>query len=158
MQRCAYGPNSARPLGARSAVFYHGCMTSRLLRFRVGKLIRDGMLEAMHRQGLRTFERVMDEHEFRTRILDKLVEEAVEVQGARTREELIEELADVHEVLLAVAASHGLSRDEIEARRLEKRSQCGGFEARIYNEAVETTEHDAAASYYLARPNKYPRM
>ena len=111
----------------------------------------------MHRQGLRTFERVMDEPEFKHRILDKLVEEALEVRGARTRAELIEELADVHEVLLALVALYDLSRDEIEHRRLDKRAQYGGFDGRIYNEAVETSEDDSAAAYYLARPDKYPR-
>lgn len=132
-------------------------MAPRTLRFRVEKLIRDRMLEAMHRQGFQTFERVMDEREFQSRILDKLVEEAAEVRGASTRAELIEELADVHEVLLALMAIHGLSPDEIEARRLEKRAQYGGFDGRIYNEAVATNQDNAAATYYLARPDKYPR-
>ena len=115
------------------------------------------MLEAMHRQGLRTFERVMDEHEFKNRIVDKLVEEAAEVRSARTRAELIEELADLHEVLLVLMATHDLSCDEIERRRLDKRAQYGGFDGRIYNEAVETIEGNPAAAYYLARPDKYPR-
>jgi predicted house-cleaning noncanonical NTP pyrophosphatase (MazG superfamily) len=144
-------------LAATGALAYQGCMAPRLLRFRVGKLIRDGMLEAMHRQGLRTFDRVMNEEEFNIRILDKLVEEAAEVRAARTPAELIEELADVHEVMLALMSIHGLSPEDIEGRRVEKRAQYGAFDGRIYNEAVEANEDNPAASYYLSRPDKYPK-
>jgi predicted house-cleaning noncanonical NTP pyrophosphatase (MazG superfamily) len=135
---------------------YQPGMASRRLRFRIGKLIRDRMIDAMHRQGLETFERVMEEQEFKTRLLDKLVEEASEVRGAKKRAELIEELADVHEVLLAIEAIYDLDREQIEHHRRNKHAQYGGFDGRIYNEAVEVNEDNTAASYYLARPDKYP--
>jgi predicted house-cleaning noncanonical NTP pyrophosphatase (MazG superfamily) len=133
-------------------------MTLKLLRFRVQKLIRDGMLLAMHARGLRTFERPLDEQEFKRRILDKLVEEAEEVRGAGTRAELLEELADVHEVLLALMAAFGVSALEVEARRIDKHAQYGAFDRRLYNEAVEAPEDSSAATYYLDRPEKYPRL
>jgi hypothetical protein len=71
--------------------------------------------------------------------------------------ELIEELADVQEVVLALMSIHGLRREDIESRRLEKRAQYGAFDGRIYNEAIEVNEDNPATSYYLPRPDKYPR-
>lgn len=126
------------------------------LRFKVGKLIRDGLPAMMQAQGLTTFTHRLDNEAFEACLKDKLVEEAAEARAAQTAAELLEELADVSEVLLALAARHGLSAADVEARRLAKRSDRGGFDGRIYNAAVEGEAGSAAVAYYLARPDQYP--
>ena len=128
-----------------------------LLRFKVDKLIRDGLPAMMQAQGLTVFARRLDEAEFVQRLKDKLVEEAVEAAAAATRAELIDELADVREVMLALADVSGIADDEIEARRLAKRAARGGFDGRIHNAAVEGDAGSTGAAYYLARPGQYPQ-
>lgn len=131
-------------------------MTGRL-RFRVEKLIRDRLPEMMRRQGLAVFERRLDDAEFAAALAAKLAEEAEEARGAAGDAGLAEELADVLEVVHALARHHGLEIAEIEALRIAKRAERSGFDGRIYNEAVEAAEGDPAADYYLARPQQYPR-
>lgn len=127
------------------------------MRFRVEKLIRDNLPQMMRDQGLAVFERRLDEAEFVAALKAKLVEEATEVQEAASSAELVGELADVMEVIRALAEASGISLDEIEAHRLAKRAERGGFEERVFNAAVEAGDDLPAAAYYLARPRQYPR-
>ncbi|MBA4014366.1 MAG: hypothetical protein C0481_21115 [Phenylobacterium sp.] len=126
------------------------------MRFRVQKLIRDRLPEIMRGQGLAVFDRRLDDAEFVSALGDKLVEEANEARLANP-DEIAGELADVLEVVHALAAAHGLSLQEVEVARLAKRAERGGFDARVYNAAVEATDGLPAAAYYLARPLQYPR-
>ncbi|MDP3748759.1 MAG: nucleoside triphosphate pyrophosphohydrolase [Phenylobacterium sp.] len=127
------------------------------LRFRVEKLIRDKLPQIMREQGLMVFDRRLDDAAYVAALKDKLVEEAHEARGATDARDLTDELADLSEVILALAAAHSLTLDEIETRRLAKRAERGGFDDRVYNAAVEAETGLPAADYYLARPSQYPR-
>ncbi|HEX4199464.1 MAG TPA: nucleoside triphosphate pyrophosphohydrolase [Caulobacteraceae bacterium] len=127
-------------------------------RFRVEKLIRDRLPEIMRQAGLSVFERRLDDAEFVQSLKTKLAEETAEAREAGSAEELLGELADVMEVVLALAAAHGFAAADIEARRLAKRIERGGFDGRVYNAAVEAEEGCPALAYYLARPEQYPRL
>ena len=128
------------------------------MRFRVEKLIRDRLPAMMRAEGLRVFERPLDPEALVAALKDKLVEEAREVGEAASVPDLIDELADVMEVVRALAAARGVSLDLIESSRLDKRAARGGFDAGIFNAAVEADEGSPAAAYYLARPEQYPRL
>lgn len=126
------------------------------MRFRVQKLIRDRLPEIMRAQGLAVFDRRLSDAEYLAALKDKLVEEAREAQAAEA-DDLIGELADVLEVVRALAATQGLDIEAIEAARLSKRDERGGFDERVFNAAVEAADGLPAADYYLARPDQYPR-
>lgn len=127
------------------------------MRFRVQKLIRDRLPAIMRADGLAVFDRRLDDAEFAQALREKLIEEAHEAQEAASPAELTGELADVLEVVHAMAAAHGLSMTEIEAKRLAKHAERGGFDGRVFNAAVEAPDGLPAADYYLARPEQYPR-
>ena len=129
---------------------------SRILRFRVEKLIRDKLPAIMRAQGLAVFDRPLPLPEYRAALADKLLEEAGEAAAARTPKDLCEELADVSEVILALAAAHGFTLADIEAARAAKHAARGGFEAATWNAAVAAPEGSPALDYYLARPDQYP--
>ncbi len=126
------------------------------MRFRVQKLIRDRLPEIMRGQGLAVFDRRLDDAEYVAALGEKLVEEAHEARLANP-DEIAGELADVLEVVHALAQVHGLSLQDVEAARQAKRAERGGFDARVYNAAVEAADGLPAAAYYLARPTQYPR-
>jgi Uncharacterized conserved protein len=127
------------------------------MRFRVQKLIRDGLPQMMRDQGLQVFERRLEnDGEFIAALKEKLVEEAAEARDA-SPDELVAELADVLEVVHALARAAGLSLEEIETARETKRLARGGFDERVFNAAVEAADGSPAAEYYLARPGQYPR-
>ncbi len=129
-----------------------------MLRFRVEKLIRDRLPEIMRAQGLGVFDRRLDDAAYVASLKAKLAEEAAEAASAATRAELVEELADVAEVLVALRTAAGIDASEVEQARLAKRTERGGFDERIYNEAVSGPADLPAVAYYLARPTQYPRI
>jgi len=126
-------------------------------RFRVEKLIRDGLPAMMCEIGLRVFEHRLGDQAYDLALRAKLIEEAAEAQAAQSRSDLAEELADLQEVMLSLAAFHGLTADQIEKIRLDKRRARGGFDDRIFNAAVEADLGSPAADYYLGRPDQYPQ-
>lgn len=56
---------------------------------------------------------------------------------AESSSEAIEELADIMEVIHALAEAHGASVQELERIRAEKADKRGGFKYRIYLTGVE---------------------
>lgn len=125
------------------------------MRFRVEKLIRDGMPQMIGEQGLRVVCNRLDDAGFLAALKAKLIEEAQEVSAAHP-EELLEELADVSEVMQALIGAAGFSSEAVEAARLAKRAQRGGFDGRTYNQEVAGEDGAPGVAYYLARPDAYP--
>ena len=68
-------------------------------------------------------ERISGER-LRRALKDKLVEEAEEVRQA---DDIVEELADVLEVVDALIEVYGLDHGEIEHARADKKAERGGF-------------------------------
>lgn len=98
-----------------------------------GKLVRDRIPEIIYNDiGEKPKVRKLTERkEIDTALLRKLVEEALEVQSALDRSTLLEELADVEQVLIAIRAFYGISPQELEWVRKQKLSTHGGFSEMI---------------------------
>ncbi|WP_242454602.1 MazG nucleotide pyrophosphohydrolase domain-containing protein [Bailinhaonella thermotolerans] len=82
--------------------------------------------------------RVLGEGEYLGALVAKLGEEAGEVAEAVAgggAAEVVEEAADVLEVLRALVRGVGVEWDEVERVAAEKRRERGGFEGRYYLEA-----------------------
>ncbi len=77
---------------------------------------------------------VLDEAEYKSALLDKLEEEVQEYRVDRTPEEL----ADVLEVLRALAALHGLTPEGLEEVRARKAAERGGFAGQVWLEEQVT--------------------
>ena len=97
----------------------------------MGKLVRDRISEIIHARGGIADTRVLGATEYREELFRKLSEESYELAVANEAD-VAEELADVLEVLRALAAEHGLDWRLIERLRDSKRDERGGFEGRVY--------------------------
>ena len=95
---------------------------------RYHKLVRDRIPEIIEKQGETPKIRILEDEEYRRCLEAKLDEEV----GEYHRDRNTEELADILEVVFALAAANGCSREaflEIYRRKHEAR---GGFEKRIF--------------------------
>lgn len=126
--------------------------------FKVEKLIRDFIPEILKSKGIVMHTRVMEPEEFIQRLKDKLLEESEEVRQTKNSDELLEELADVMEIMHTLAAAEGLSMELIEKKRAEKQHLRGGFADRLYNHQVDLDEHNQEIAYYTTRPEQYPSI
>lgn len=125
-------------------------------RFKIDKLIRDHLPEIMREKGIQVHEKIMENDEYILRLKDKLLEEAGEVRCSLSSDDLIEELADILEVVQALSKVNGFTMEQVEERRLKKRNKKGGFDHKIYSDFVEIEENNQVISYYLERSQQYP--
>jgi len=96
------------------------------------KLVRDRIPEIIANSGGSFSSRILDDAEYRKELRTKLQEEVNEYLAAMKDEEAVEELADIMELLHAMAATHGASVDGLERVRAQKAAKRGGFKERIF--------------------------
>lgn len=97
------------------------------------KLVRDRIPEIIKADGHIPVTRVLDRDDYRTALFAKLEEEAEELRAAPEADRL-GELADLQEVLNALAGSYGYTPAEVAFKAGAKRGLRGGFDNRIYLE------------------------
>ncbi|MGV2941943.1 phosphoribosyl-ATP pyrophosphohydrolase [Mesobacillus sp. LC4] len=101
------------------------------------KLVRDRIPEIINDTGVKFSSKILDQDEFLIELRKKAYEECKEYLNTETKEEAIEELADILEIIHSLAKSHGSSYDEIENVRKEKVRKRGAFNNKIFLIEVE---------------------
>ncbi len=96
------------------------------------KLVRDRIPEIIEKDGKTCVCSELSQEDYITMLDQKLNEELAEYQESKS----MEELADLLEVMSAVAAARGSSLDEVEQIRQKKKEKRGGFAKRILLETV----------------------
>ena len=97
------------------------------------KLVRDLIPQIIEVSGKTCVTRTLSEEEYLAALDAKLQEELNEYQADKS----MEELADLLEVMMAVAEARGHCFTEVEALRQKKADERGGFRERIFLETVE---------------------
>ena len=100
------------------------------------KLVRDRIPEIIEKQGKQCSCSVLSDEAYLEHLDLKLSEEL----GEYLEDKSMEELADLLEVIRAVAAARGSSIGEVEKIRQEKAAERGGFEKRILLIEVRSEE------------------
>ena len=100
------------------------------------KLVRDEIPQIIEKCGKTCITSVLPEVKYIEMLDKKLNEELAEYQESKT----LEELADLLEVIRAVAVARGSSIEEIESVRKEKAAARGGFKKRILLLEVQEEE------------------
>ncbi len=110
-----------------------------VMRLDYHKLVRNGIPRIIEADGGQPVTRVLDQTGYMAALWAKLMEETAEARAAPDKQ-LRSELADVLEVLQALAAAHGMDWDDVVADAIRKRSERGGFDKRIFLEYVDRAD------------------
>ena len=94
------------------------------------KLIRDRIPEIIRQAGRECEVKTMPQLEYHQALLDKLIEEAKEAAQANS-DDLVEELADIYEVIDAILNDIGIDKSLILATQQQKRQKKGGFVSKL---------------------------
>ena len=100
------------------------------------KLVRDRIPEIIEASGKRCVCSTLSDEQYLAMLDAKLNEELAEYQESKS----VEELADLLEVIRAVAVARGSSIEEVEAIRRDKAAKRGRFEKKILLTAVITDD------------------
>lgn len=104
------------------------------------KLVRDGIPALIASKGLVCTTKIMDTPQYIVELRAKLMEEAEEYLREKNDASALEELADLLEVIRALAEVHGGDSNTLERIRNEKAERRGGFKDRILLLHVEDSD------------------
>ena len=104
----------------------------------MGKLVRDRVPDIIRESGRSPLVGRLSAAAYRRALVDKLREEVDELAAAHTTESLLEEAADVLEVLSAISVEHGADLATIVDIARVKRDERGGFDLRLWLEGVDS--------------------
>ncbi|MBL3284209.1 Nucleoside triphosphate pyrophosphohydrolase [Rickettsiales endosymbiont of Paramecium tredecaurelia] len=97
------------------------------------KLVRDEIPKIIEKTGRGCNVRVLDEEEYFLELKKKLVEEVDEFLA----ETNLEELADIVEVIYALAKAIGHDVKKLDSMRRKKKSERGAFEQKLFLESTD---------------------
>lgn len=98
----------------------------------LNKLVRDKVPSLVTKDGGSYSLKLLSPLEHQHEITKKLFEELEEYSVAKTKEEALEELVDMVELIHAAVTLHDVSAEEFEALRKIKYATKGGFQKGIY--------------------------
>ena len=95
------------------------------------KLIRDKIPEIIESFGNEYETRTMDDEEFVAELKKKLLEEVKELVES-SDENILNELADVLEIIKTIGNYYKINFTEIEKNQIQKRVKRGGFDKKLF--------------------------
>lgn len=102
------------------------------------KLIRDRIPEIIEEDGNECEIRVLNDEEYLTELDKKLQEELKEYYESGE----VEELADIAELLYAIAKHKGVNQQEFDSIRTRKAEKRGGFEKKLFLVSVKDKDEN----------------
>lgn len=106
------------------------------------KLVRDKIPQIIEDSGKKFTTEILNDHDYIKYLKLKSYEELDEYCASHSNEEALEELADLLEVIHALANYHGFSMEEVEEVRIAKADKRGGFKEKILLIEVEDGKQD----------------
>ncbi len=98
------------------------------------KLIRDKIVDIIEKDGKKAIVSTLNDEQYKIELLKKLLEEANEVANSSNSNEMLEELADVLEVIRYLAKINGKELNDIVAIADKKKEKRGGFDDKVFLE------------------------
>lgn len=129
-----------------------------MAKFICNKLARDNTIEGMAKDAIRTTYKQLKHKELLEALRKKLLEESLEVAEATKRTEVINELADVFEVIDALRGMYGITYTEVSAAKATIYRKRGGFKKAIFLETIEMSESNPYVKHFRASPSRYPEV
>lgn len=100
-------------------------------RFKLNKLVRDNIVSKQETTGIKPHFCKLSDAQHKTELVNKLIEEAKEIIKS-DKKNIVEEIADVQQVLDDLVVKHGLKKSDIRLAQSRKLNQNGSFKQGIY--------------------------
>lgn len=142
----------------------HGVLLVKILigntemrKFRFSKLVRDKIVDGIKNSGNKPIYRRLRKTEYIKELIKKMLEESEELPKTKSKE-LIEEIADIQEIIDNILEVLGVTKVELKKEQRRKNKKAGSFKKRLFIDYVEMKEGAEWIKYYLKHPKKYPEI
>lgn len=126
--------------------------------FELNKLVRDKLPEIYKSLGQEASIEKLSNLELSRALLDKLIEEASEITPESSREEILEEVADLQQVIDDFKAENNITDEQVADARANKKDKSGGFRKGMFVKTLIVPDGDNWVEYYRKDPEKYPEI
>ena len=123
--------------------------------FKLNKLVRDKIVQSTEAQGGTVKYHTLNGDALTKALLAKLVEEANEL---RTSNLSVGELADLKELVEALADHLGTKQTDLSRRQAAKKKQNGAFKKGHFIDTITLPADNKWAKYYAADPKRFPEI
>ena len=127
-------------------------------KFRFDKLVRDKIVDGIKEAGNIPHHTKLSNKAFVEELKKKILEEALEIPNTKGKTELVEELADLQELIDNLLDAIAVSKKELLIIQKDKNRKRGSFTKRIFIDYVEAKADSEWIKYYLKNPDKYPEI
>lgn len=107
---------------------------------RYNKLVRDKIPDIIRKNDAVPIISTLNSKRFVSELKKKLLEESNELLAAKGRDPIINELADVLEVLVSIAQAEKIAWQKVERERRQKKTKRGGFNRRLFLKEVRQAD------------------
>ena len=133
-------------------------MQKKIRKFRFEKLVRDKIVEGIVNAGNIPHYYKLNKKDYIKELKKKLLEEALEFPKAKNNKEIVEEIADIQEIIDNLILVLKVSKSDLAKIQKVKNKIRGSFKKRLYIDTVEAINNSEWVKYYLANPDKYPEI
>lgn len=127
-------------------------------KFKLNKLVRDKLHDEYERVGQKAVYRQLLQSELKQELLNKVVEEAREIQIDSSTNEITDEIADIRQVIDDLMSLYGITEGQIlDAKQMKFRKK-GGFINGRFVETLELSDGDKWVEYYRKQPDIFPEV
>ena len=127
-------------------------------KFRFDKLVRDKIVDQITEAGNKPKWKVLDDLEYISELKKKIIEESSELANTSNNSELVEELADVQELIDYLIKTLDVDKSELYKYQTKKIEKAGAFDKKLFVEYVETDHDSEWCKQYESHPDKYPEI
>ncbi|MCP5405065.1 MAG: nucleoside triphosphate pyrophosphohydrolase [Pseudomonadaceae bacterium] len=122
------------------------------------QLVRDKRVEMLEADGCTVQQRRLSPAELVHQLRGKLMEEATEAALADDKDELAKELADVLEVVEALALAGEIGMDKVQEVKQARFDKLGGYGLGVFSETVTVKAGSESEAYHRQFPDKYKEV
>lgn len=129
-----------------------------MVKFKLYKLVRDGIVKDQKALGQTPHYRVLEGDELRQERIRKMIEEAGELFRAAPGDR-VGEYADLQQLIDEQMAADGITKEQVQAAMEQKNAKKGAFSKGIFIETLEVPDSDEEwLRYYRSEPERFPEV
>jgi len=125
-------------------------------KFKYAKLVRDKIPEKIKKSGGSVNQKILNSSQYLHALKTKLIEEGQELVSAKRPNEILDELADIQEIIDNLLLALKSKAQDLKKIQKEKNKKNGSFRAKIYINHITTDETFDWLEYHLKNKDKYP--
>jgi len=105
-----------------------------MIRKTYNKLVRDNIIDIILKDNGKPSFKILNDDDFKIALKEKVLEESKELIEAETKEDIINELSDILELIESISKNYNITKEEIDNKKENKKIKRGGFDKKIFLE------------------------